>query len=280
MEAWAQDEGAELLLRDDRSSPEVAAQLHRQLATGCQFVMGPYGSDLTRAVAERAPGQVIWNQGAAADDVQRLPGVVSVPSPASAYLVALGQTVSLLRPGAAVGLLTAPGLFATWARTGLEAAAPTLGLQLVADLAAADALLLCGPIAWELKQIRRLRRRGVLIGAVSPGITAFPQLLGANPDGLLAPVQWHPDLPIQPQLGPASTQLPGYLAAQAYAAALIAHHCHHLAPDDPLTPARQLQTVTFFGGFQLGSDGLQIGHQLAVVRWRNRRQELHALTPT
>jgi ABC-type branched-subunit amino acid transport system substrate-binding protein len=274
LEAWAHDHRVELLLRDDRSSPEDAAQVHRQLMNTCRCVVGPYGSDSTRAVAEQAPGQVVWNHGAAADDVQRLPGVVSVPSPASSYLVALARTVSQLRPNAAICLLTAPGRFAAWARNALIVATPTLGLHLVGDPAAADVLLLCGPIAWEINRIQRLHRPGLLIGGVSPGIAKFPQLFGADPEGLLAPVQWHPDLPTRPQLGPTSVQLPGYLAAQAYAAVLIAHHCHNLAPEDPLTAARQLQTVTFFGGFKLASDGLQTGHQLGVIRWKNQRQEL------
>jgi hypothetical protein len=187
--------------------------------------------------------------------------------------------VSVLRPNAAVCLLTAPGQFAAWAREGVEAAAPGLGLCLVADPAVADVVLLCGPLGWELERIRRLRRPGLVIGGVSPGIARFPHLLGDDPEGLMAAVQWHPDLPIQPRLGPAPVHLPDYLAAQAYAAALIADHCLQLAPDDPLTAAKQLQTITFFGGFQLASDGLQIGHQLAVIRWHNRRQELQPATP-
>jgi ABC-type branched-subunit amino acid transport system substrate-binding protein len=274
LEAWAQDYRVELLLRDDRSSPEDAAQAHRQLMNTCRFVVGPYGSDSTRAVAEQAPGQVVWNHGAAADDVQRLPGVVSVPSPASDYLVVLARTVSRLRPNAAVCLLTAPGRFAAWARSALIVATPTLGLQLVDDPAAADVLLLCGPLTWEIQHLQRLHRPGLLTGGVSPGLANFPQLLGADPEGLLAPVQWHPEVPTRPQLGPASIQLPGYLAAQAYAAALIADHCHQLAHEEPLTAAKHLQTVTFFGGFKLDRDGLQTGHQLSVIRWKNRRQEL------
>src|SRR5205823_1594954 len=149
-----------------------------------------------------------------------------------------------------------------------------LGLHLIADPAAADALLLCGPLAWEIRHIQRLHRPGLLTGALSPGLASFPRLLGTDPEGILAPVQWHPDVPTEPHLGPKSVHLPGYLAAQAYAAALIADHCHHLAPDDPLKAAQQLQTVTFFGGFKLASDGLQAGHQLAVIRWTNRHREL------
>lgn len=112
LELWAGRAGARLLLEDDESTPALAARLHAELlARGCRFVLGPYGSDSTRAVAEGRPG-IVWNHGAAADDVQRLPGVVSLASPASRYLVALGRAVALLRPGASLTLVAAAGRFA------------------------------------------------------------------------------------------------------------------------------------------------------------------------
>jgi hypothetical protein len=245
----------------------------RLVAGGCRFVLGPYGSDLVRAVAHECVEAVVWNHGAAADDVQRLPGVVSVSSPASSYLVALGRTVAELRPNAAVCVLTAAGRFPSLARDGLERAAPELGLRLVADPTHADAVLLCGPLGWEIERIRRWRRSGLVIGAVSPGLASFPTLLGTDPEGLLAPVQWHPDLPVRTSLGPKSVHLSDYVAAQAYASVLVANHCLQRDPD-PLTAAKQLRAVTFFGGFQLAADGLQVGHQLAVISWRNHQQQL------
>jgi Periplasmic binding protein len=273
LEAWAHDYRAELVLRDDASSPPQAARICDQLSGSCLFVLGPYGSDSTRAVATQAGGRVVWNHGAAADDVQRRPGVISVPSPASRYLTALAHAVATTRPHPRVCMLTAPGRFAASARDGLLAAASELGVELTTNPACADALLLCGPIAWEIAHIREHRRSGLLIGAVSPGLAHFPHLL--DPAGLLAPVQWHPDLPIQPTLGPITVSLDDYVAAQAYAAALIAHHCHQLAPDNPLPAAKQLATTTFFGRFRLADDGLQTGHRLAVIQWRNSHREIH-----
>jgi len=86
LELWARRAGARLLLEDDQSTPTLAARLHAELLVrGCRFVLGPYGSDSTRAVAEGRPG-IVWNHGAAADDVQRMSGVVSLASPASRYL--------------------------------------------------------------------------------------------------------------------------------------------------------------------------------------------------
>ncbi len=269
LEAWARDQAAELVVRDDESSAEVAVAIHRQLSSECSFVLGPYGSDLTRAVARDAAGGVVWNHGAAADDVQRLPGVVSVPSPASGYLVAVADVVSAMRPQPTICVLTAPGPFAAFARQGVEAAEPELNITLTSDPAAADALLLCGPVGWEIDHIRRHRRPGLLIGAVSPGLSEFPELFGDGPEGLLAPVQWRPGLRTRPELGPPIVDLADYVAAQAYAVALICSHCHQLEPDDPLAAAIQLQTSTFFGGFRLAGDGLQVGHQLAVIQWNH-----------
>jgi len=98
-------------------------------------------------------------------------------------------------------------------------------------------------------------------------------------------VQWHPETRTSPELGPSSAELVAdarastlgeldYVAAQAYAAALIAGRCLELGPD-PLGVARRLRTTTFFGAFELDpATGLQRGHRLSVVRWARARQEL------
>jgi ABC-type branched-subunit amino acid transport system substrate-binding protein len=298
LELWARRAGAVLLLEDDESTPELAARLHAELlARGCRFVLGPYGSDSTRAVAEGQSG-IVWNHGAAADDVQRLPGVVSLASPASRYLVALGRGVALLRPGASVTLVAAAGRFPRYAREGLEREAARLGLTLLGSFSFRDppaavverrpeAVLLCGPTSREVALLRALARLApaALLGGVSPGLAAFPTLLGGDPEGFLAPVQWHADLPDAPRLGPSSSELAAdarasglgeldYVAAQAHAAALVAAYCLELDPDDPLAAARRLRTTTFFGAFELDPAGLQRGHRLAVVRWRGGRREL------
>src|SRR5262249_13922984 len=161
--------------------------------------------------------------------------------------LALGRIVAELRPGAAAALITAPGRFAGFARRGLEREAGSLGIELIPDLAEADAVLLCGPLRWECKRLRPLIGSGKVLGGLSPGLAAFPRLLGADPESLLACVQWHPDAGSAPELGPASVPLQDYIAAQAYAAALIAESCLELNELDPLAAARDLRTTTFFG---------------------------------
>lgn len=286
LELWAARAGARLGLADDGSDPAVAARLHAELVgRGCRFVLGPYGSDSTRAVALARAGRVVWNHGAAADDVQRLPGVVSVPSPASGYLTAVARA---LPPGCRIAVVAARGPFARFAVEGLGAGA-VARFSLADDPAAIaasapDAVLACGPLEQEVALFRALRplRPDAVLGGVSPGLAAFPELLGDDPEGFLAPVQWHPDLGGEPELGPTSAEVVAaagapldYVGAQAYAAALIAGRCLELNPDDPLAAARALRTTTFFGAFELDSEtGAQRGHRLAVVRWRRGRQEL------
>ena len=57
--------------------------------------------------------------------------VVSLPSPASRYLVALGRAVAELRAGARVAIAAGRGRFARLAAEGLEAKAESLGLELL-----------------------------------------------------------------------------------------------------------------------------------------------------
>jgi len=300
LELWASRARTQLVIEDDRSRPERAARLHAELLErGCHFVLGPYGSDSVRAVAAARPGAVVWNHGAAADDVQRLPGVVSVASPASRYLVTLARAVAALRPAATIALVTASGRFARFAREALERACPALGLRVLAHFsfgdppaaiaaAGADAILACGPVGAEVVLFRALAHLApsTLRGGVSPGLASFPALLRGDPEGLLAPVQRHPETRTSPELGESSAELVAdarasevdeldYVAAQAYAAALIADRCLELSRNDPLGAAQRLRTRTFFGAFELDpATGLQRGHRLSVVRWRGARQEL------
>jgi ABC-type branched-subunit amino acid transport system substrate-binding protein len=296
LELWARLAGADLVLENDASRPELAANRYEDLLARCELVVGPYGSDSVRAVASGGFPPPLWNHGGAADDVQRLAGVVSVPSPASRYLVALGQAVARLRPGCAVAVATARGEFARLAREGLEQHVEALGLTWGGGFALNDppelmlaskpeAVLVCGPVEEELPVLRALRGQAPVLGGVSPGLREFPALLGEDPDGMVAPAQWHPDVPASPELGPATAEVLeearaagcpplDYVAAQALACALVAARCRELMPDDPLRAARSLRTSTFFGDFALDETGAQAGHRLCVVRWRGREQEL------
>jgi ABC-type branched-subunit amino acid transport system substrate-binding protein len=316
LELFARRSGASVWLDDDESRPDRAVEIFRKFqqapsaalgggsGRGPDIVLGPYGSDSVRAVAAALPHALIWNHGAAANDVQRLPNVISLPSPSSRYLVALARAVAQLRPDASVAVVTATGRFADFAWTGFQAEADAISVMIngrftfsvlpqtagEGRVGALGAILAIGPVEKEIAFFNDLRSRrpDLLLGGVSPGLWSFPQALGADPESFLAPVQWHPALGQSPQLGPSSSQVledarslgfgsPDYVAAQAYAAALIAAHCHAGNPHDPANAARQLRTSTFFGDFELDpKTGEQRGHAMAVIQWRGGRQELIA----
>ena len=299
LELFARLAGAHLILEDDASRPQCAVERYGELLGRCELVLGPYGSDSVRAVARADYPGPLWNHGGAADDVQRVPGVVSVASPASRYLAALGRAVAGLRPGCSVALVAGGGSFARFACEGFEAVSPGLGLTVVGRFSLTDppdsivasrpdSILLCGPVEGEIALLRalRARRADILLGGLSPALSVFPRLFDRDPDGLVAVSQWHPTMGLAPALGPSSgevvaaaraRQLPplDYVAVQAYACALIATHCLMVSPGEPLPAAQALRTSTLLGDFALDPrTGLQIGHRLCSIRWRNGRQEL------
>lgn len=291
LELWARRASAALELVDDESDPARAAVVHEQLRSRCEIVLGPYGSDTTRAVARAAGGRVVWNHGGAADDVQALAGVVSLPTPASSYLVALGRAVAKTCPGATLVVGHARGPFGSLAAQALLREAPGLGLTVAAhahlgdvvslvERARPDAVLLCGPLEREATVLVRLEAQmhGAILGGVSPGVAEFAEVAGTELEGALAPVQWHADAPTDVTLGPTVDELLAdaretgaheldYVALQAYAAALIAEACLRQRPDDPVEAARELRVRTAFGDFGLDPQtGLQLEHRLSVIR--------------
>jgi hypothetical protein len=316
LKLWAHHSGAALSLHDDQSDPQRAVHIFQDFSSspsplageggGFAIVLGPYGSDSVREVATSLPDTLIWNHGAAADDVQRLPNVISLPSPSSRYLVTLTRAIARLRPGASVAVVTASGRFADYAWQGLVGEARFIDVSIAGrfNFTSAssespsplwggsgrgfDTILAIGPLQKEVALFRQVRttRPDLLVGGVSPGLSDFPQAFGADPEGFLAPVQWHTDLGHSPRLGPSSLQVLeharslglgtlDYVAAQTYAAALIAAECLQRNSHDPAAVARNLRSSTFFGDFELDSKtGEQGGHQMGVVQWLDGRQEL------
>ena len=300
LELWARHTSASLELVDDRSDPVRAAAIHEELRLHCEIAIGPYGSDSTRAVGRAAAGAVIWNHGAAADDVQALPGVVSLPTPASAYLVALGRALSEAPERVSIVVGRGRGRFCSLAADALVKAAPALGLDVAADAgldeveslvagAQPDAVVLCGPLHEEAAILARLERLvpGVTLGGVSPGVAEFTTVAGTTLEGAFAPVQWHPDAVGDTTLGPtvrelvadaASAGIPelDYVAVQAYAAALIASECVRARPSDPIGAAQELRTLTAYGAFAIDPrTGLQRDHRLSVIRREHGLRPLH-----
>jgi branched-chain amino acid transport system substrate-binding protein len=276
-----------------------------ELLARADLVIGPYGSNLVAEAAQWAGerARVLWNHGGSADDTQRLPGVVSVPAPASQYFAAVLDAVSGQMPGARVLVAAGRGAFGNSTADGAVSAAGRLGMGVVAvvphdeipDQPDVDILLAAGSFADDVALIRRLHRPPV-VAAVAAGLSAFAAEVRA--EGVLAPSQWeegarfHPDAGIRPsdvvrslraRISPLLEVRPNlwhidYPTAQAYAAGLIALRCVQEAgvvEDTALhAAALRLHCTTFFGRYGLGPDGRQAEHAVLVVQWRQQGKRL------
>ena len=284
----------QLALLDDGGTGEG---LHHalDLLSGADVLIGPYGSGLTGAAGEWAAkhGRVVWNHGGSADEVERMPWLVSLASPTSRYLAAVVEAVAGDVPGGRVFIGAGTGSFGRAAASGACEAAAGLGLTVVdvlpphdvPDRVDADILLLAGSFDDDVAVLQRLQRRPRIVAAVAGGLREFTEAVGPRrAAGMLAPSQWEDGLRIGPDVGPRSVdvlralrfRLAGhveYPAAQAYAAVVIALHCAAETSgfDDEalLAAARRLHCTTFFGRFGLGADGRQSDHQLLVVQWQD-----------
>jgi len=87
-----------LIHYDDAGSPERAvANVERLISVDrVDVLIGPYASDLTRAVVRvaRQHGKLLWNHGGASDDIHRPGhGVVGILTPVSRYFAGLLELV-------------------------------------------------------------------------------------------------------------------------------------------------------------------------------------------
>jgi branched-chain amino acid transport system substrate-binding protein len=267
------------------------------------LIVGPYGSDLVREASQWAAerGRVLWNHGGSADDVERLPGVVSIASPASRYLAAVLEAVAAhAGPSGRVLLAVGRGGFGQSAAQGARDAAARLGMSIVGvvthdevpEAPEAEVLLTAGSFEQDVTLLRRLRVRPAVLGTVAGGIGAFASELGRRAEGVLAPSQWEERVHFAVDVGPREAEVVRalrarivprlstgsgtghveYPSAQAYAAVLVALRCVEEAGslDDEVlrATARRLRCTTFFGRFGLGADGRQLDHDVLVVQWR------------
>src|SRR5438132_10691803 len=183
------------------------------LLAGADLVIGPYGSGLAgeagRWAAER--GRVVWNHGGSADEVERLPRLVSIASPTSRYLAAVVDVVSGGVPGGRVLIGAGTGSFGRAAARGAAEAATAAGLTVVDVVAPgevpescdADVLLLAGSFDEDVAVLRRLQSRPRVVAAVAGGLREFAEAVGARrADGVLAPSHWAAGVRVHPDVGP------------------------------------------------------------------------------
>ncbi len=265
------------------------------------------------ADAAATHGVPLWNHGGAADDLYEAGNdwIIGVLSPASRYFAGLVALVHQTQPGAArlalIGVAGSP--FARSVLAGGEAAALRAGFHVVlradhsgaagpepvaAQLSTlgADLILVAGSFEQDVQLARAIAAsRSVMatVGLVAGGVEAFGAELGEEASGFYAPSQWEPAVSVPVDLGPPTgtsvarirSALGGpadYPAAQAYAAGLVAQHCLERAgsanPRAQRRAAGGLDIRTFYGRFRIDDAGRQVGHEVAIVRWRDGIKEV------
>ncbi len=214
---------ADVVYHDDASSAvEASAITHRLIRQDrVDLLFGPYGSGLAIAAAGVAAehGQILWNQGGAAESIHQ-PGrmVVSILSGASGYLTALPGLLKGADPSAnSFGLARcSAGAFPRQVSSGLEAQALAYGFDKIVDLefppeqtdfnclasqllsASPDLLLVVGRIRHDIAIAKLLANQGKedgrprLLAAVAVGIDRFHEELGDRAEGFVGPSQWEP----------------------------------------------------------------------------------------
>ena len=305
---------ATLVHCDDASSPERAVANVEKLirVDRVHVLIGPYASDLTRAVVRvaRQHGKLLWNHGGASDDIHRPDtGVVGILTPARRYFAGLlelvrtvdtdaKKAVFLCRRGSRFGRLATRGAQAAGRRAGFVVAAlaysslPEDLPQLMAKLRRRrpDLILGAGSFEDDCAIARESIDAGVRIKAfalTAGALREFQQSLGTGAEGILAPSQWEPDARYVLNFGPKPSQVAkrigamgsasDYPAAQAYAACLIAQRCLEeagRADDDAMWRAAcALDCTTFFGRFRIKPrTGIQVGHEMVWVQWQGGRK--------
>ena len=302
-----------LVYYDDTSSPaRAAANAERLLdADAVEILIGPYASDLTRAVSPvaRRRGRVLWNHSGASDDIHVEGGrAVGILTPASGYFAGLielarrldsdaARVAHLHRRGSSFGRLAALGvwaaasdsMFVTDVVTYSSLAGELPGVIARLERQRPDVVISAGAFDDEVLLARALVESGLrakAIGLAAAAMQEFPHALGTHAEGFLGPSQWEPRLAYDPDFGPdpdkategirAQGSAPDYPAAQAYAACLIAQRCLEEAGTDDGSlwrAACALDCATFFGRFRIDpATGLQVGHEVVLVQWRRGRK--------
>ena len=206
---------------DDASSPARAATNAERLldADAVEVLIGPYASDLTRAVLPVAGrrGRVLWNHGGASDDIHMGAGrAVGILTPVSRYFGGVIELARSLDPDATrVALLHRRGSdFGRLAALGVRAVASDamfvtdvvtysfLGSDLQRVMASLerqspDLVISAGSFEDEVVLARAILESGLSPKAVvlaAAAMQEFPHALGTSAEGFLGPSQWEPGL--------------------------------------------------------------------------------------
>ena len=307
-----------LIVYDDGSGSAQAKENVSRLLTRdrVDLLLGPYSSVLAMAVAPiaEAHGKILWNHGGATDGLyeQGWRHFVSLVSPASDYLRALPLLVRQRDSEISrISILHAKaGSFAAYVACGAAEGAKAAGFEQIHLIPFVSPIEDLAPVLREVSagdpellvvvggfpdDVAIVRHRGRLspvkaLVVVAAGHQAIYLEVGDLAEGIIGPSQWEPGVSHDNIVGPDSGwflseyqarfhQVPGYPAAQAFAAGLVFTECLRRAgslEDKPLLEAAHtLDLTTLFGRFRLDrTTGRQVGHQTLLIQWQDGRKRV------
>ncbi|WP_415823316.1 ABC transporter substrate-binding protein, partial [Mycobacterium senriense] len=234
------------------------------------------------------------------------PRVVNVESPASRYLAAVletlvadglgkGSEVVIVHVDTGFGREVAEGAATVARRLGLRRRAVTFrpgrARDVLAQVPAGDVLLSAGSFDDDVAIAQwGSERRWRAVGLVAAGVDELRHALGKLVERFYGPCQWFDDGTDDPVDGPnsewfsrcyrgANSTEPPYPAAAAFAAGVVWERCVKEAGTVESLPvlaaSQRLDTTTLFGRFRVDPvTGVQTGHQIRVVQWRDGRRVL------
>jgi branched-chain amino acid transport system substrate-binding protein len=300
-----------VLIADDKSDPQVAKELYRKFIVEdrVDLVLGPYSSDITRAVADvteqyRYP---LLASGASADSLWRegrkyLFGVYVTSSNYTTGFLELLVRAGLTK----VALLSADDLFSRDIAVGTREWAKRYQLNIVfsdtfeksspaieksirsARDAGAEALIVTGHFDDAINGRIALGAIGwtpqAYYATVGPAIQRYSDTLKSEADYTYSSSQWEPSLgfpgtrEFTESFKKAYGMTPSYHAASAYAAGQIIEAAIRKAKTADRAKLRDalstLDTITVLGRYGVDRDGRQVRHFTTTVQWQKGRKDI------
>ncbi len=302
-----------LLFYDDRSSPELTAQLYEKMITEdkVDLVLSPYSTPLTAAAAEvttrhgftllaaGAGGDAIWNG--------KCHNVFTIYSPGRRYFIGFLDimasnglnSLAIVYENSSFNRDVAAGA-AEWAeRFGLQVSLSIPydsgknefpGILKLLQRENPDGLILSSYpddsyLLLDLMKKAQYRPRalGLTIASTYPD---FYRKAGPIAEGIFGASQWEPDERIPfpgtrkfiTDFTSLTKTAPSYHAGSAYAVCQILekaiNSCQCLDQARIADFIKSLDTVTIIGRFKVDRDGKQTGHNTITIQWQNGRKEI------
>jgi ABC-type branched-subunit amino acid transport system substrate-binding protein len=168
---------------------------------------------------------------------------------------------------------------------------PSRARDVLAQVPAGDVLLSAGSFDDDIAIAQwGSEHRWRAVGLVAAGVDELRHAIGDRVEGLYGPCQWFDDGTDHPADGPSSEWFsqcyrdangtePPYPAAAAFAAGVVWQRCVKEAGTVEslavLAASQRLDTTTLFGRFRVDPvTGVQTGHRIRVVQWRDGHRVL------